>query len=84
MFEDILSPHARKVAYAIFAVLGIVLGATQVGFLAAESGQPVWLTVALAVYGFVGGATGLTAQANTHERRTARILPVNPPEEPQV
>lgn len=65
MLTDILSPAARKIAYAVFAVLGVALGAVQVGFAAAESGQPVWLTVGLAVYAFVGGAIGFTARANT-------------------
>lgn len=62
---DILTPAIRSKVYAVYAVLGLVLGATQVGFAAAESGQPVWLTVALAVYAFVGGALGFVAQANT-------------------
>lgn len=62
---DILTPAIRSKVYAVYAVLGLVLGATQVGFAAAETGQPVWLTVALAVYAFVGGALGFVAQANT-------------------
>ena len=70
MLTDILSPAHRKVAYAIFAVLGVALGAAQVGFLAAEAGQPMWLTVALAVYTFVAGAFGFTtARANTPDQR---------------
>lgn len=63
--HDILAPAIRSKVYAFYAVLGLVLGATQVGFSAAEAGQPVWLTVALAVYAFVGGALGFVAQANT-------------------
>lgn len=62
---DILAPQIRSKVYAVYAVLGLVLGATQVGFAAAETGQPVALTVALAVYAFVGGALGFVAQANT-------------------
>lgn len=65
MLTDVLSPAHRKVAYAVFAVLGVALGAVQVGFLSAEAGQPTWLTVALAVYGFLAGAFGFTtARAN--------------------
>lgn len=63
--HDILAPAIRSKVYAVYAVLGLILGATQVGFAAAEAGQPVWLTVALAVYAFVGGALGFVAQANT-------------------
>lgn len=66
---DILTPAIRSKAYAVYATVGLLLGATQVGFAAAEAGQPVWLTVALAVYAFVGGALGFVAQANTPVRR---------------
>ncbi len=64
---DVMSPADRKKAYAGFASLGVLLGAVQVGFAAAEAAQPVWLTVALAVYAFLGGAIGATANANVTE-----------------
>ena len=60
-----LPPAARASIYYGFAVVGVALGATQVGFAAANAGQPTWLTVALAVYAFVGPALGLTAASNT-------------------
>lgn len=63
--HDIIPAAHRKIAYAVFALIGVVLGAVQVGYGAAEAGQPTWLTVALAVYAFVGGAVGLTARSNT-------------------
>ena len=56
-----LPPKARAGFYAVFATIGVALGAIQVGFAAADAGQPTWLTVALAVYGFLGGAFGFTA-----------------------
>lgn len=62
---NILPPQTRATLYAAFAVTGLLLGAIQVGYAAADSGQPTALTVALAVYAFVGGALGFTAQANT-------------------
>ena len=65
MLTDIFSPETRGKIYWVFAVLGLILGATQVGFSSAELGQPTWLTVLLAVYSFVGGAIGFTAEANT-------------------
>lgn len=55
----------RKRIYQGFAALGILIGGTQVGFAAASAGQPVWLTVALAVYAFLGTAGFAVAQANT-------------------
>ena len=66
MLKDIITPKARKPIYAVYAIIGLILGATQVGFSAAEAGQPVWLTVALAVFAFVGTALGFTAASNTH------------------
>lgn len=68
MLTDIFPPEIRSKIYWVFALLGLILGATQVGFSAAELEQPSWLTVLLAVYGFVGGAIGFTAQANTPTR----------------
>ena len=67
LLKDIITPKIRKPLYAIYAVIGLVLGGTQVGFSAAELGQPVWLTVALAVFAFVGTALGFTASANTNQ-----------------
>lgn len=64
---DVMSPATRKKTYAWFASLGVILGGVQVGFAAAEAAQPVWLTVALAVYAFFGGAMGATANANVVE-----------------
>lgn len=57
--------NARGIIYTIFGLLGLAIGATQVGYAAAEAGQPVWLTVTLAVYAFVGTGIGYTAASNT-------------------
>lgn len=68
MATNIVRSAPQKVRariYSIYAVLGIVIGATQVGYAAAEAGQPVWLTVTLAVFAFVGGAIGYTATTHT-------------------
>lgn len=64
MLTDILTGKARKIIYAVYAVAGLVLGATQVGVLSVGGPQPVWLTVALAVFAYVGTAIGATAGAN--------------------
>lgn len=65
MLNDIIPAAWRKPIYAAYALAGAIIGAVQVGYLSAEAGQPVWLTVALAVYGFIGTAIGFTASANT-------------------
>lgn len=66
---DHLNPLERKPAlririYDAFWVVGLALGGTQVGYAAADVGQPTWLAVALTVYVFVGGAIGFTARQN--------------------
>ena len=55
----------RGPVYTSYAVIGVGIGATQVGFAAANAGQPTWLTVCLSVYAFIGGAIGYTAASNT-------------------
>lgn len=65
MLTDILTGPLRRKLYITFALIGLTLGAIQVGFAAAQIGQPVWLTVAFAVFGFVATAFGFTASANT-------------------
>ena len=56
----------RKPIYGAFAVAGVIIGAIQVGFAAAEAGNPLWLNITLAVFPFVAGAVGFTASANTN------------------
>ena len=57
-------PRARKITYTAFWIIGLAIGATQVGYAAADLGQHVWLTVALAVFAFVAAGVGYTASAN--------------------
>lgn len=66
--KDFIPAAKRRVVYAVFAFLGLALGATQVGYSAAELGQPVWLTVVLAVYTFLAAGVGYTASANTDKQ----------------
>ena len=61
MLKDIIPASWRKAVYAVYAVIGLVLGAWQV----AQSPAPGWLITALTVYGFVGTALGATAASNT-------------------
>lgn len=62
---EIIPANWRKPLYRVYAILGLALGATQVGFAAANAGQPVALTVALAVFAFIGTGFGFVAQRNT-------------------
>lgn len=66
MLRDILPDSARKTVYAAYALIGALIGAIQVGYVAVPGAdQPVWLTVALAVYAYIGIAIGATAASNT-------------------
>jgi hypothetical protein len=62
---DILPAKVRRIAYAAYAGVGLAIGATQVGFIAADVSQPTWLNVTLAVTVFLGTGLGLTAASNT-------------------
>ena len=64
-FKDFIPASARRAVYATTALVGVLLGAVQVAYGAAEAGQPTWLTVALAVFAFLSGAVGFTARAHT-------------------
>ena len=84
----------RKPIYGAFAVAGVVIGAIQVGFAAAEAGNPLWLNITLAVFPFVAGAVGFTASANTNnepgpadldwDRRTDGSMADYAAEEPEL
>jgi hypothetical protein len=60
-----LPPKARSIIYLGYSMVGLTVGAVQVGYLAAQLPQPTWLTVALAVVPFLGAGLGLTAASNT-------------------
>lgn len=72
IIKDMLPSRWRKVVYAAYAIAGVVIGAIQVGFAAAELTTPVWLIVTLAVYAFIGGAVGLTATSHTPGKEVVR------------
>lgn len=64
LLVDVLSAEHRKVVYAVYALVGLVVGAFQVGYGAVDAAVPAWLKVTLAVYAFVGTAIGATAASN--------------------
>lgn len=63
-------PKVRKVLYAIFWVIGLVLVVAQLMVAAVEGmKQPAILTAALAAYPAAGAYIGFQAQQNTRERQ---------------
>lgn len=61
MLTEIIPASWRQPIYAVYAIVGVVLGAWQL----AQSPAPGWLITALTVYGFVGTAIGAVAASNT-------------------
>lgn len=57
------NPALRRKLYAVYGVIGFLLGSGVVGIAAAEQSQPTWLIVALAVYTYTGGAFGFGARS---------------------
>jgi hypothetical protein len=58
------SPQLRRTLYTVGVLVGVTLGAIQIGFSAAGHGDPVWLKVCFAVYGFLSASFHLTAATN--------------------
>lgn len=54
----------RRAIYVGYATIGILFGATQVGYATAGSQQPLWLLVGFGIFGYLGTALGLVAAAN--------------------
>lgn len=64
----ITNPTIRKYVYNAIFLIVFALGAIGVGFGAAETVPPLWYVVAVAVTGFVSGATNGMAGANTPKK----------------
>src|SRR5699024_12810075 len=58
IFEGI-NPTTTKTAYYIYGLIGVAIGPIQVGYSAAELGQPTWLTLAIPVFSFIAAASGI-------------------------
>lgn len=63
---EFISPKARQVLYITFTVIGLALGATAVGYNAADLTNPVWLNVAQEIYMFLGVGFGVVASSNVN------------------
>lgn len=63
MLNDVIPAAWRKPIYAVFAVVGVGLGAVASAY--GPEHVPAWHAVTMNVYLYVGGALGFTAAANT-------------------
>lgn len=68
---DILPALWRKRLYALYALVGLGIGAAQVAYASVPGEQPTALTVTLAVYAYLGIGLGFTAASNVERREPA-------------
>lgn len=60
-----LTPKIRRSIYLVMAVAALVLGSLQVGYSSVNAPSPGWLVVAMAVYAYLAGGSGILAVLNT-------------------
>lgn len=65
MFNNLIPAKGRAILYALYQILGVVVGSIAVAFLAINRQNPEWFAVAIAVYGYLGGVFGKLAGDNT-------------------
>jgi disulfide bond formation protein DsbB len=73
-----LPPQVRAIFYYVIALAGSALGIMQTIYLAVYHLQPLWLTIALAVYAGVSAAFGVTAASNTAVPPTQPVVVETP------
>ena len=77
---DFASPKIRQMVYLVYTVVALISGALQIAYSSGGWGQPVWLTVGVAVLSFLGGALGFTAASNVKVGASAHDDPAPAPE----
>ncbi len=63
-FLTLIPAKYRLYIYAAYALAGVLFGAMDVGFEAASVPDPLWHTVSVKVYTYLGIALALTAASN--------------------
>lgn len=71
----LFTARTRQRVYALYALGSVLLGAVQVGYSAGQIEQPLWLTISMAVWVFLGGSQGLLALLNTTAPEIGEGLP---------
>lgn len=80
MLTDIIPAAQRKLVYAVFGTIGLVLAVLQAAYLTQHT-EPTWLVMALAAYGVASAGIHATASSNTAgskrtEKGAINLLPV--------
>jgi ABC-type xylose transport system permease subunit len=76
--KDIIPAAWRQIVYAVYAVIGFIIGGVQVAYATAGEGQPEWLLVALAVLAYAGVALGIVAGSNVTPPEPVQVEVVEP------
>lgn len=74
MLQNLIPPRGRIILYSVYGYIGIAVGAVQTAYLAIAE-QPVWLTITVAVYLFLGKPIGQLAGDNVDLSGT--VVPTN-------
>lgn len=59
-----MTANLRKTVYVLIAVAGVALGALTTAYASLDLGNPSWLVVALSVYTYLAGGSGILAVLN--------------------
>lgn len=73
---DILPPSTRKLLYAVYGLIGVALGSLQI--VSINAAHLAWVSVALAVFAYVGTAFGFTSASNITDTSSAPLLDTEP------
>ena len=71
MLVDFIPAEWRKPIYAIYAIIGVILGSLQIAY----EPDPSWLLTTSSIYLFIGGAIGALASSNTVTTKKADAEP---------
>ena len=63
-----MTPTVRRNIYLTMTLLGLAVGAANVGYSSIDHSIPEWLTFATAIVTFLAGPTGILAALNTPAR----------------
>ena len=67
---NLLPAQARRITYAAYSLVGLLLSCIVAGLASVGAGWPLWLTVTMAVYPILGTGIGVVAASNTQKVTT--------------
>lgn len=72
---DLIPAKSRRTTYAVFGLLGLILGAVQIAFLAVDPNLPTALNVCILVYNFFALPFGALAASNVPSPERLVMIP---------